>query len=1166
MRSNNPGRLIRMKILLIMMTLYVSVLLGQTPESLQSGPAQLEDLSFTSTPNQTVIIIRADRVFDYTSYYPNPRLFILDVPSSHSGLEKNFVDFKTSQVDFASVSQIGEGQRPMVRIEFNLTRAIQYSLQAEGMKLRLVFNSLKSSMPESSSKKQVGGIDGTAMATEDKGIAKASGSPATSPVPAKDVNLEEDEQKIQFTLQTTGKPSFQHFELDSPHRLVVDVGEAVFKVSRQTVRINSDFIQRIRFGFGEKQQGKLVRCVFDLSQRLPYEVEALDAGLIIRFQKQRGIAKLQKLAEPRTEAVMKTETAPELATETSTPPRTEEPAQARVGEENQGNPETINLSKAEVAIAKIEAPVTTAETSGDLSSKPRNSAALSGFQELVTEVPVSPENLFSNLLSVQGNQLLDSIVMAEMQKLVMPQPVAAPQASPLIEGTLSPAQVDPKDKQPEVVLLNSDLKVAAPLPPTEVVVPPVAQVQEERTNSSPILANEVSTHAGSEAVTSYSNQDAPVFDLIAPVSEEGLQAATQASSSETTPEAKVDVTRTTPIVAESTLPSRDEEKNEFRSATSNSGSNPESALSTSAYVEAPIPSEPGGVGLKSNVTKQESKSAPQQVALAHTPPAPMLSIRPAPVSSDQPKVKSAVASQSPASVNPTAEHVASASSGTGAAATTLMPALQTSVAPATVTVVPTATVAPVPATTQVAAAQGVSAQIAPPSSVTVSPAPTPVVVPAPQSQSANSQVISQASIPTAPKFSGELISLELKDADIKDFFRLIGEISGLNIVLDPDVKGALTIFLNDVPWDQALDVVLRNNSLGKQLEGNILRIASNATLQVEEEQRKRLADARVLAAELQTETRVLSYAKAAEMSLVLKKILSPRGDIIVDTRTNSMIIQDIPAKFQAIDVLIKQLDKKIKQVEIEARVITATRDFLRDVGVQFGAIYGNYEKNTLAGAVPGNPFTRTPKPSVTVSAGQSGGATNALPLISNLGANAPTSALSFFAGITDRFLLDVIITAAERRGSAKLLSKPRIITQDNIEGFVQQGVKIPVQTTINNTVSVQFFDFSLKLTVTPQITDEGTIILKVDVENSTPDFSRQVQGVPTVNTQQTKTTVLVTNGGTVVIGGVMIDSEQTNIRQVPGIGSLPLIGNLFKNRSVTKQTQELIFFLTPKIL
>jgi type IV pilus secretin PilQ/predicted competence protein len=418
----------------------------------------------------------------------------------------------------------------------------------------------------------------------------------------------------------------------------------------------------------------------------------------------------------------------------------------------------------------------------------------------------------------------------------------------------------------------------------------------------------------------------------------------------------------------------------------------------------------------------------------------------------------------------------------------------------------------------------------------------------------------------ALKYSGEPISLDLKEADIRDFMRLIGNISGLNVVLDPDVKGSLTIFLSDVPWDQALEVVMKNNGLGKQLEGNVLRIATNATLEGEEQQRKRLADARILSAELQTETRTLSYAKAVEMSPILKKILSPRGDIIVDPRTNSMIISDIPGKFPSIDDLIKKLDRKIKQVEIEARVVAATRDFLRDIGVQWGLIQGNYQKNTMAGAIPGDPFKRGTPPSVTMKGGSSGGVDGAMPLLVNLGANAPTSGISFFAGIADNFLLDGMITAAERRGAAKLLSKPKISTQDNIEGFVQQGVKIPVQTTINNTVSVQFFDFALALTVTPQITEEGTIVMKVNITNSTPDFSRQVQGVPTVNTQETRTTVLVENGGTVVIGGVLVDNEQTNVRQVPGFGDLPLVGYLFKNKSVTKQTQELVFFLSPKIM
>ncbi len=446
--------------------------------------------------------------------------------------------------------------------------------------------------------------------------------------------------------------------------------------------------------------------------------------------------------------------------------------------------------------------------------------------------------------------------------------------------------------------------------------------------------------------------------------------------------------------------------------------------------------------------------------------------------------------------------------------------------------------------------------------------PSAVVPPAPKPQApvpaASNPMV--ASGGPSSKYSGEPISLDLKEADIRDFMRLIGNISGLNVVLDPDVKGALTIFLNDVPWDQALEVVLKNNGLGKQLEGNVLRIATNATLESEEQQRKRLADARILAAELQTETRTLSYAKAVELSPLLKRVLSPRGDIIVDPRTNSMIITDISGKFPAVDVLIKQLDRKIKQVEIEARVVAATRDFLRDIGVQWGLITGNNSKNTLAGSVAGDPFARTPSPSVTIKPGQSGGADSAMPLLVNLAANAPTSGISFFAGIADNFLLDGIITAAERRGAAKLLSKPKISTQDNIEGFVQQGVKIPVQTTINNTVSVQFFDFALALTVTPQITEEGTIVMKVNITNSTPDFSRQVNGVPTVNTQETRTTVLVENGGTVVIGGVLIDNEQTNVRQVPGFGDIPLLGNLFRNKSITKQTQELVFFLSPKIM
>ena len=189
-------------------------------------------------------------------------------------------------------------------------------------------------------------------------------------------------------------------------------------------------------------------------------------------------------------------------------------------------------------------------------------------------------------------------------------------------------------------------------------------------------------------------------------------------------------------------------------------------------------------------------------------------------------------------------------------------------------------------------------------------------------------------------YSGERISLELKDADLKDFFRLIGSISGLNIVLDPDVEGSLTLFLKEVPWDQALDVVLKNQGMGRHLSGNVLRIARLSTLEAEQQQQQRLSQAKVAAAKLETRIRRPSFAKAAELSPILKKALSPRGDIIVDERTNALVISDIPSRLEATDALLSQLDRKVRQVEIEARVVAASRSFLQDIGIRWSALYG----------------------------------------------------------------------------------------------------------------------------------------------------------------------------------------------------------------------------------
>jgi type IV pilus secretin PilQ/predicted competence protein len=418
----------------------------------------------------------------------------------------------------------------------------------------------------------------------------------------------------------------------------------------------------------------------------------------------------------------------------------------------------------------------------------------------------------------------------------------------------------------------------------------------------------------------------------------------------------------------------------------------------------------------------------------------------------------------------------------------------------------------------------------------------------------------------AAKYTGEPISVNLKDVDLRDFFRLIHEISGLNVVLDPAVKGNLTIVLDEVPWDQALDNVLQNNSLDKQLNGNVLRIATRSTLKSEAESQRDLEKAQAEAIAPVTVTRVLSYSKAATMKDTLKKFLSSRGDILSDDRSNQLIIRDIPSVIPTIDNLIRQLDRKSQQVEIEARVVSASRSFARDIGTQLGfAGQATHGRNFIAGdpTVGQSSFgTTNPPPPV----GIKDTTPPVLPLVTNLAAGAATSGL-MLAHRSPNFAVDLFITAAEAKGVGKLLSKPKVITQNNEKATVKQGTKIPIQTTINNTISVQFIDAVLKLEVTPQITAEGTIFMDVLVENTQIDTGiPRVQGIPALNTQSAETKVTVADGGTVVIGGIIISSQRVDITEVPLVGSLPLIGHLFRRTNTSTTSQELLFFLTPRII
>jgi type IV pilus assembly protein PilQ len=427
----------------------------------------------------------------------------------------------------------------------------------------------------------------------------------------------------------------------------------------------------------------------------------------------------------------------------------------------------------------------------------------------------------------------------------------------------------------------------------------------------------------------------------------------------------------------------------------------------------------------------------------------------------------------------------------------------------------------------------------------------------------------QQPLSVGPKYTGEPISVNLKDVDLKDFFRLIHEISGLNVVLDPNVHGSLTVVLDDVPWDQALDIVLKNNDLARELEGNVLRIATVETLKKEADGRRAQVEAEALAVEKVSVTRFLSYAHAKDVIITVKKFLSVRGDVVADERTNAVIVNDIPKVIPVIDRMLTQLDRKTQEVEIEARVVAATRQFARDIGTQLGFGWGDgHSAIGGASAVGSSPTTvngLTPGYITVPGAASSTGAS--IPLFSNLGSTAPTSGLTLL-NASNTVRIDAVLTMAESRGLLKVLSRPRVVTQNNIQALVRQGVRVPIvtQAQLGGPPTVTYVDAFLRLTVTPQITSENTIFLNVDVENTTPNFGQEVQGNPELITQQATTQVLVTDGGTVVIGGVIQTQNSINISQVPLLGNIPILGNLFKHVQVQTSNQELIFFITPRII
>lgn len=422
------------------------------------------------------------------------------------------------------------------------------------------------------------------------------------------------------------------------------------------------------------------------------------------------------------------------------------------------------------------------------------------------------------------------------------------------------------------------------------------------------------------------------------------------------------------------------------------------------------------------------------------------------------------------------------------------------------------------------------------------------------------------------EFTGDPVSIDFQNADLRAVLRTFAEISGLNVVIDPGVDGVVDVMLTDLPWDQALDVVLRANRLGYAVEGSVVRIAPLAVLADEEARRRALDEARALSGELIVRTRTLSFARAPAMADLVTPLLSPRGQVQTDERTNTLVITDLQDRLEAAERLVDELDRPEPQVEIEARIVQAGKDFARAIGVQWGVTgraaqdLGNAPPLTFPGRVGVSGRLGAQGPEASGADARALPAENAGAAVNLPAANA-RSAIGLTLGSVDGALnLDVVLSAGEVDGHVKLLSHPRVTTQNNVQAEIVQGDQIPIQIVANNTVTVQFQEAVLELTVTPWISRDGTVLLDLAIHNDQLDFGQAVGGIPSIITQQAATRIRVDDASTAVLGGVYATRESKEERRVPGLSRIPLLGHLFRSVERTERDEELLIFLTPRIV
>jgi type IV pilus assembly protein PilQ len=426
------------------------------------------------------------------------------------------------------------------------------------------------------------------------------------------------------------------------------------------------------------------------------------------------------------------------------------------------------------------------------------------------------------------------------------------------------------------------------------------------------------------------------------------------------------------------------------------------------------------------------------------------------------------------------------------------------------------------------------------------------------------------------KYTGSRLSIDIHSASVMTFLMILADHAHLNLVADPEVETLTGSFkFTETPWDLILDMVLKHHGLGKEIDHGVIRVAKLEKLQKEEEDRKKLEEAKALAGEIQSITRPLSYAKAGEVKGIIKEMLTKRGNVIIDDRTNTLIITDLTRNLGLIDDLIAQLDIAIQQVQIEAKVVEANQGYQKAFGVKWPTANGGGANLTVGGSDAA--WGATNSPSWNSINNRPGAGQNSTLLAFAPGKDNVTSIPSpagefWISFLSNRVSINAILQGLESDGIVKIVSSPKLVTQNNKKGKILSGEKIPypaIQASGGGgtgAITVQFAEANLELDVTPQITSDGTVMMDLNIKKAEADFTRTVNGTPTIVTKEVQTMVLVKDGGTAILGGVYITNNQSGSTGVPFLSKLPILGWLFRNKTQQDSNKELLIFITPRII